>query len=452
MCCTAITAFVISSHAATITGKVTDSSGTSLGGIQVLLRTAAMQPVVIGGDTTDASGAFSIPCDSTSGKFVLRSFAISSSYINKYDTVVVDGTDKSVTVVMTGAYSVSGSVTDSATGSALAGAIVSVTISGSFIPLLDTTGTDGKYLVNKVKTGAITVSISMKEYAIKSVTDTVKGASKTIDVSLSKQQYGTISGTVKDSSSTTPIAGAIVGYYTFVQGQYKLKSDTCDDNGKYSLDSVPYGKIVLNGSKSEYSAKNSDTLTIATAQATVYDFLLSKITHITVSGKVTDSVSGVAIAGASVVIYQQFTKVDSVTTTADGLYSSAKAVAGGTTIAISAPGYGSFGFGKFVQITSTVDTTVNVTLTAAAGITKNHRVDIDHRATISVSGGKLMICNITGSTTVRIFSVNGRMLRQQSTRSSGDISFDIGSLAYFQTLIVQLTGLNGELYSQKIIF
>jgi hypothetical protein len=317
---------LVTAQAATISGTVSNAGSTPLAGIYIAFRTTTTATgTTLVRDTTDSIGSYSVTCDSTSGTYVVRSTDPKGVYTMKYDTVVLDGTDKTVNVQMAAIQytSVSGTVKDSATSSSIAGAIVRLSMR------TDTTDSAGKYSFDSVATGTNTVSVTAIGYVGKSSSITLSGTDpRTVDFNLITIQYSSVSGTVKDSATGSAIVGAIVRLST--------RRDTTDSAGAYSFDSVVTGAISVIATATGYVSKTvQDTLT---ATAKTLDVALALIQYSSVSGTVKDSATGNAIAGAIVSLGTGMaSKRD--TTDADGKYSLDSVATGVYTINISATYY-----------------------------------------------------------------------------------------------------------------
>jgi hypothetical protein len=315
-------------NAATISGTVSSADDAPLAGIFIALRTTTTAAgTTVARDTTDSIGTYSVTCDSTSGTYVIRSTHPTGQYVMRYDTVALDGTDKTVNVKMARIeyVKVSGTVTDSTTGKAIAGAAVRLTNNRR-----DTTDTAGAYSFDSVASGTYTMSASAAGYVAANASLTVSGADpQTVNFKLMTMQYSSLAGTVTDSATGKAIAGAIVRLGN-------TRRDTTDSAGAYAFDSVVTGANSITASATGYVTKSvSDTVT---ATANTLDFALAPIQYTSVSGTVKDSATGDAIAGAIVSIGTGTTSKRD-TTDADGKYTLDSVTAGVNRISVSATDY-----------------------------------------------------------------------------------------------------------------
>jgi large repetitive protein len=348
-------------NAAAISGTVSNADNAPLAGIFIALRTTTTAAgTTVARDTTDSSGTYSVTCDSTSGTYVIRSTHPTGQYVMKYDTVVLDGTDKTVNVKMVRIeyVKVSGTVTDSATGKAIAGASVSIG-TGMAGSKRDTTDADGKYAIDSVASGVTTVTVTATGYTSKVITDTVPTTAQTLDIVLNAIKYSSISGTVKDSATGDAIAGAIVSIGTGMTS----KRDTTDADGKYTLDSVTAGVNRINVSASNYVSKTITDTVPETAQT--LDIVLNAIKYSSISGTVKDSVTGNAIAGAIISMGTGTTSKRD-TTDADGKYTIDSVATGVYRISVSATDYSTKTISDTVPATAqTLDIILSPTITGS---------------------------------------------------------------------------------------
>jgi large repetitive protein len=139
--------------------------------------------------------------------------------------------------------SISGTVTDSATGTPIAGAIVSAALKTGFSSKSDTTGADGSFVIDSIGVGAYGLTTSLTRYVTKIdsvvLSDTAR---KTVAVKLSAIPYFAVSGKVVDSAAGTPLSGVVVLLRgTSGTASVTLDSVVTDSLGQYSLDSAYTG-------------------------------------------------------------------------------------------------------------------------------------------------------------------------------------------------------------------
>jgi hypothetical protein len=329
MCAFLIVSVSMVADAATISGIVSDSTGSPLKTIAIALKATTTGTMTVARDTTDSTGAYSMTCDSTSGKYVVRTTDTTGTYILQYDTVALDGTDKTVNVKMAKIKraSVSGTVTDSAAATVLSGIVVR--LSNGAVQKRDTTAADGKYAFDSVTSGA-TITVSATGFVTKTVIPTIGDAAVVADIALAKVKYSIVSGTVTDSAAAIALTGIVV---RLSNGAIQ-KRDTTAADGKYSFDSVTSGATI------SVSAMGYVTKTVTPVigpDSVVADVALAKVKYGSLVGTITDSATGTAITGA--IVRSGNTKRD--TTAADGKYALDSLMTGTATISVSVHGYAS---------------------------------------------------------------------------------------------------------------
>jgi protocatechuate 3,4-dioxygenase beta subunit len=346
--CLFILAGMMIVNAAVISGTVSDSANSPLKNIKVSLRnTTTAVGGTITSDTTDSLGAYSMTCsDTLTGKYTVRTLdnAVPAVYFGQYDTVTLDGTAKTVNVKMSlvAKVTLSGTVTDSASGTALKGVIIKIQALTGTTTRTDTTDSLGKYSFDTVGSSTYTISTTVAGYNAASISKVVT-TTATVDIKLSPIQYGTVSGKVSDSATGTAVKGASVGVYN-AMGYLKIDSAVTDTNGQFTIDSIPVGKIKISFSATGYNARTDSIASLTTAKPETLNVTLAKTVYLSVAGKVSDSASGTAVAGAIVSImvgttYPFVTKTD--TSNTDGTYSldSISATTKKIIVTVSATGY-----------------------------------------------------------------------------------------------------------------
>ena len=328
---------VSTSIRATVSGTVTDSAaGTPLAGAKILLRIgtggfgAARDSAVTG-----ANGKYSFDTV-PAGSFTLATSAtgyISRTITGNITSASPPAFDIKLVKMLFG--SITGTVTDSAAATPIAGAKVYLRTTGGGGTLLDSaiTVANGSYTIMNVQTGiARTLNAQASGFITKNTAVTVVDtAAMTVNIKLVKILFGSITGTVTDSVAATPIAGAKVYLRTTGGGGTLLDSAITVANGSYTIMNVQTGIArTLNAQASGFIAKNAAVTVVDTAAMTV-NIKLVKILFGSITGTVTDSVAATPIAGAKVYLRTTTgggTILDSATTAANGSYTIANVQAG----------------------------------------------------------------------------------------------------------------------------
>src|SRR5579863_4324518 len=134
---------------------------------------------------------------------------------------------------------ISGTVTDSTTGRAIAGALVQA-IKGNQVRYSTTTANDGTYTLAGIQPSNYTLTTSASGYQMQSIGVNPKNNQTTIVNSALIPNGGTITGTVTNATTSlpVPIAGATVAIF---QGPTFIISTTTDGTGFYSVPNLAPG-------------------------------------------------------------------------------------------------------------------------------------------------------------------------------------------------------------------
>lgn len=144
--------------------------------------------------------------------------------------------------------------------------------------------------------------------------------------SLPCQGYGTLSGTVTDGVTGKAVAGATVSYGS--------TSTTTSATGVYTLSQAPLNSYGLTAAAASYSSQ-AQTVTVLPGKTTSQNFVLAPLPG-SISGTVSDGVTGRPISGASVA-----DGALSAATDVNGNFALTNLTEGTHALAISAPGYAS---------------------------------------------------------------------------------------------------------------
>ena len=295
----------------TLTGKVTDAvTGNAIAGATISYSGASTQ--------TDISGSYTLP-KAPLGTDQLTVAA--PGYTGQSQSITVSPAATTTTGFNLAplAGSVSGVVTDAASGALLAGATVSY--SGGQA----TTDSSGAYTLTGITEGTYDVIASAPGYAAQTQSVTVgPGQAASQNFALAPFGVGTVQGQVTDAVTGSPVAGATVSY---VGG-----TATSDSGGMYTLASLPDGNSTVTATRSGYTDQSA-VVVIATGSTTNQDFALAPLPG-SIKGVVTDSVTGAKIGGAAVSY-----SGGAATTDSAGAYSLTGVTEGSYAVSVSAAGY-----------------------------------------------------------------------------------------------------------------
>jgi len=220
-----------------------------------------------------------------------------------------------------------GVVTDAANGAAIAGAPVSVTG-----PSNRATSTDanGRYTL-LLTPGTYSVTAGGGLYQPQTVTGVVVTANQTTtrNFALTRVPTGTLTGRVTDSTNGAALAGATVT----VTGPTNASTTTGSD-GRYTF-TLPIGTYTATASLANYRSQTA-TVTVTNGGTTTQNFALAP-TFGTLTGRITNSVTGAPVAGARIVVFSAV----SFTTNSDanGNYTITRIPAGSYAMHVTASGF-----------------------------------------------------------------------------------------------------------------
>ena len=193
-----------------------------------------------------------------------------------------------------------------------------------------TSAPDGSYTLPNILPGTYKIQFSGTNYLPVSK-DTVSLAVNENKANINAQlkyKYGWISGTVTDSLQI-PIDGVTVSVN-------QIPTATTNPSGKYLIDNkLSAGKYILTFSHQQYALANSDSVTVTSDDTTKNVDARLSILRSSISGIVTDSISGSPISEVKVTI----AGIADVTTLSDGSYVIGNTLPGTYTIEFQRIGY-----------------------------------------------------------------------------------------------------------------
>ncbi len=308
----------------------------------------------------------------------------------------------------------SGVVTDSTSGTPIAGARVrDATASKSTL-----TASDGSYALRGLTSGPQTIRIRASGYD--AGTKKVRLAQGENTENFDLLQQATLSGTVTDAQSGSPVSGVTVAV-----GSRSAKSAA---DGTYTVTNAPTGSQTVTATATGYQSASA-TATINPGTNSL-DFVLVPATASTgtVTGHVTDATTTSPISGAAVSIGSRSTQ-----TATDGSYTISNVPTGSQSVTASATGYQSntktvtVGAGSNtvdLALAATTSTTGTVTGHVTDGSTTSPiagaTVSIGSQTTQTASDGSYTISNVpTGQQTVGATAPNYRAASQNVTVQRG---------------------------------
>jgi len=395
-CSAVFLACALAANAATVQGVVKegDSTGAAISQAIVTLTTTGVGAQTLT-DTTDTTGAFSF---TTVGISAPRIRASKTGY-QTMQQVTVQVTDSTATytqnlflISTSFRATISGTITDSATTTAISGAVVilSRTAGAGVGPDTVKTGSSGAYSFDSLASGTYSIRISASGYVTRTANLTITSASLTDNIKLVAVVYGSVAGVISDSSTAAAISGAMV--ILTRTGGVGVKPDTIKTGatGAYAFDSLATGTYSARVSATGYVTRTV-SVPITSATPLALNIKLNIVEFGSILGVIADSADSKGISGAKVLLRRGGTTADSAVTGSDGAYSFAKVTSGSSySITASATGYVSRSSAT-IALTGTRTDTLNLKLNAITYGKITGKVTADSLRGAALSGVKVLL-------------------------------------------------------------
>jgi hypothetical protein len=362
---------VFVANAGTVSGNVTSSLGTLImevnGAIVTLTPTAGGTTYL---DTTGATGAYSFTAV-PAGTYNI--YAAATGYVTSTPvqiTVTAAGTTtENISLVRVVGYTVSGTVTNDTTDSAVVGAVVVLEdYPGGAVVESTTTIAGGAYTFTGVAAGDYRLHVTDPYYEpYTSVAFAVTDLNLVRNIPLTPLPM--VSGTVTNATTGGAVVGAVVRLVNSISGAV-VESTTTIAAGAYALDNVQEGTYELNVSAAGYVTYTSGAFPVVTTDVDEPVTLTPKTAGVTISGTVTNATTGGAVIGAIVRLRTGATTavVESTTTLAGGTYTLDSVQAGDYNLNVSAIGYATATTAEFAVVAANI-VNKNIALTPLPTVT-----------------------------------------------------------------------------------
>ena len=274
-----------------LSGTVTDSiTNADLNGVNISYTGPGGST---GSTMTSSNGQYSFSSLAEGSYSVTASIPNYTSQTNPVS--VMPGTGATLTFSLApNPGSMSGVVTDSGTGNPIVGATVSYTGPGGSTGTTKTV-TDGTYSFSSLTEGSYSATASMTGYtSVTSPTSVTPGANTSNPIALTPNP-GSLSGAVSDSITNADLNGVNISY-TGPGGS--TGSTMTSSMGTYSFSSLAEGSYSVTASIPNYTSQ-TNPVSVTPGTGATLSFALAPNPG-SISGAVTDSVSGDPIVGATV--------------------------------------------------------------------------------------------------------------------------------------------------------
>ncbi|MBH0156312.1 carboxypeptidase regulatory-like domain-containing protein [Fictibacillus sp. 5RED26] len=282
----------LTSTVGSISGQVTDGDGNPLSGDNIQLKLFGANGELLQALIAHTDGSFQIPELSIGTYFVSAEF---DGYSPNMTAVIVNSSAvSSITIPLSQILTtLTGSIADSATGNPISGTAVSVTLTnntGMFVAK-QYPGIDGTFTFDSIAPGIYLLNVNAVNYGNEIITVTVPITGFNIAVSLT-QNPGAVTGYVTNQLTGDPLSNAII--IVSSSGKPLERKGVSDSFGQFifaNLSPDTYRAIV---SADGYSSQSA-TFTVLPDETTSLSFILTPEPG-TVSGTITDAVTGIPIS------------------------------------------------------------------------------------------------------------------------------------------------------------
>ncbi|MGM7702003.1 carboxypeptidase regulatory-like domain-containing protein [Pseudalkalibacillus sp. Hm43] len=240
--------FVLQPNPGTVQGQVTDQNGNPIS--SALVEVVNLAGLVIDTTTTNASGDYIID-DLAPGDYKLRvSKAAFTTEVLGFNLSAGETEVLNVSL-RPNPGTLTGTVTDAASGNPIQNATVQVTNGLGVTVATTMTDASGDYTVPRLAPGSYTVTFIAEGYGSQSIGAKIRSAeTTTLNVELVKL-VGAISGTVTDNSGNT-LSGATVEIFL---NNILVASTTTDSNGTYVINNLIPGAYTVSVSKENFGTE-----------------------------------------------------------------------------------------------------------------------------------------------------------------------------------------------------
>lgn len=308
--------------------------------------------------------------------------------------------------------SITGVISDAVSGTPLQGAIVQLFPAQSLIPIANAASDqNGQYTFSGIEPGEYIAAASAENYARGTAGATVfPNAQAVLNIGLTPNPAA-VAGTITQNGGT-PVGGATVRILD--QNETVLGTGITDQNGNYTIGNLPQGNLAAVISASGFGTLLTG-VTLSPGQTTTLNAQLVPNAG-SISGTVTDQLTGLPIAGADIVVRRSGAAsiiVANVTTDTNGTYFVSDLAPGTYTITAVRNGYGAAATGA--TVVSDVNTSAPVSLTPLSGSIAGTITDPQGNP---ITGNNLQ---------VQLFNQNGQLVKTVLAGSDG--SFAVNGLA-----------------------
>ena len=318
----------LQSNPGTISGIITDNQGHVLAGVIV---TVSGNGVSNSSAVSSSSGAYQIPGLSP-GNYIVS--VTGSGYQTFAIGVTVQAGEISTQNVTLAPNpgQIQGQVFDGTTLLPLPNAVIQL-LQNNVVITNVLTNAQGTFLMQNLAPGTYMISFSATGYQTVLLSAlVVSGQTTMVDPDLATDP-GTLQGTITDSSAN-PLANISVQVY---QNLLLITGTSTNSAGFYTITGLAPGNYTVVAGGQGFALQSLSS-TIVGNQTTILNFTLDTLQG-TISGRISEAVTGNPISGASVSLFSGMTLVAVTLTDVNGHYTLSSIPPGTYTLRISAPNY-----------------------------------------------------------------------------------------------------------------
>ncbi|WP_394176431.1 carboxypeptidase regulatory-like domain-containing protein [Guptibacillus hwajinpoensis] len=407
---------ILESLVGNITGSIVDGNGDPITGDNIGIKLFSGSGSLLQTLVANSDGTFTIQALNP-GQYKISATAPNYS-ANTISANVIAGTTENVTIpLQLLPATISGVVTNTATGEGINGAVLTFTTSEG-IPIANSiSGLNGEYIVENIPAGTVVVSASATNFGARALTTVVNpGEVKTVNIAMD-ESLGFLTGYLTNVDTGEAISGAIT---IIDENGEQIATLTSNDSGLFLTDGLNPGNYQAVAASEGFTSRTA-SFSILPNETSVLSFALSPLPS-TVKGRITNFNTGEPIAGSTIIIHEQSPNGPIVATTitdSNGEYMVNTLAASTYTIVSFADGFGA----------------AEATTDVARGETKT--VDIKLLPDPGAIQGTITNANtgaVLSAITVDLFNGDGILVFTTNTDENGFYQFT--SLAALQFRVV----------------
>ncbi|WP_270182938.1 carboxypeptidase regulatory-like domain-containing protein [Alkalihalobacillus sp. CinArs1] len=294
-----IATLTLESLVGNISGSVVDSDGNLITGDNIGIKLFSASGALLQTFVANSDGTFFISALQP-GQYNVNATAPSYT-ANTASASVIAGATETVTIpLQLLPATLTGRVTNTATGEGITGAVLTFTTSEGLPIATSISGLNGEYIVENIPAGTVVLSVNATDFGAKSLTTVVEpGEVKTLNVDL-EQSLGFLTGYITNIDTGEAISGAVI---LINENGEQIATITSDESGQFLTEGLSPGNYQAVVAAEGFTSRTA-SFSIEPNETTVLSFALSPIPG-TITGRITNFNTGSPISGSTIVIREQ---------------------------------------------------------------------------------------------------------------------------------------------------